>query len=36
MQVHGIDQLLTFNVGDFQRYTAITVLDPAAVLTSSP
>jgi len=34
MQVHGIDQLLTFNVTDFQRYPMITVLDPAVVASS--
>lgn len=34
MQVHGIDQLLTFNVVDFQRYPMITVLDPGVVASS--
>lgn len=29
MQRHGIDQILTFNVGDFKRYDEITVIDPA-------
>lgn len=32
MQQHGIAHLLTFNVGDFQRYAGITVLTPDAVL----
>lgn len=36
MQVHGINQLLTFNIADFQRYSTITVLDPAAIATSTP
>lgn len=36
MQVHGLDQLLTFNVADFRRYAIITVLDPAVVVSSSP
>ncbi len=36
MQVHGIAQLLTFNIADFQRFTSITVLDPAVVVASSP
>jgi predicted nucleic acid-binding protein len=31
MMVHGIDQLLTFNVSDFQRYRNIMVLDPAQI-----
>jgi|SRR5579872_470319 len=32
MHVHSIDQLLTFNVADFQRYATITVLEPMAVV----
>jgi predicted nucleic acid-binding protein len=31
MMVHGIGEILTFNVQDFARYTEITVLDPANV-----
>jgi predicted nucleic acid-binding protein len=31
MASHGIPQILTFNVADFARYPAITVLDPRAV-----
>jgi len=31
MQRHGIANLLTFNQADFQRFAAITVLDPATV-----
>lgn len=31
MTVHGIDQILTFNVPDFVRYSEIVVLDPARV-----
>ena len=31
MNVHGVKELLTFNLQDFARYTDITVLDPAAV-----
>lgn len=34
MLVHGVTHLLTFNDADFRRFTAITVLTPAAVLTS--
>lgn len=33
MNVHGIDHVLTFNTGDFRRYTGITVLDPSEVRT---
>lgn len=32
MVVHGVTHLLTFNDADFRRFTAITVLTPAAVL----
>ena len=31
MHLHGIEKILTFNVKDFTRYSAITVLDPANV-----
>ena len=31
MLVHGVGHLLTFNAADFARFTAITVLTPAAV-----
>lgn len=34
MQVHGITHLLTFNTGDFKRYTGITVIAPDQVLNS--
>jgi predicted nucleic acid-binding protein len=30
LEVHGIDRILTFNIGDFVRY-GVTVLDPATV-----
>jgi len=30
MNMQGIDRLLTFNSGDFQRYRGIQVLDPIA------
>jgi predicted nucleic acid-binding protein len=36
MIVHGIDRLLTFNCGDFQRFPGITVLSPTDVLDSKP
>ena len=32
---HEVDQLLTFNASDFQRYTEITVLDPLALVSGS-
>ena len=32
MQAHGIDRILTFNVGDFSRYPSVTPLDPATVV----
>jgi predicted nucleic acid-binding protein len=35
MLVHGITHLLTFNTGDFTRYTGVTVLDPAIVAVSA-
>jgi predicted nucleic acid-binding protein len=31
MIVHGIGEILTFNMQDFTRYTEISVLDPANV-----
>jgi predicted nucleic acid-binding protein len=31
MQRHGLTHILTFNVGDFKRYSEITVLDPVQV-----
>jgi predicted nucleic acid-binding protein len=31
MSVHGIGEILTFNVQDFARYTEISVLDPSQV-----
>lgn len=34
MSVHGINHLLTFNIADFKRYPAITVLSPNSVLSS--
>ena len=36
MMVHGISRILTFNVGDFQRYPGIAVLDPRQVAVSQP
>jgi predicted nucleic acid-binding protein len=36
MNVHLLTHLLTFNVGDFSRYTDIVVLDAAADVTSFP
>lgn len=33
MMVHGVEHLLTFNPGDFKRYSAIVTLPPLAVLT---
>jgi predicted nucleic acid-binding protein len=32
MIVHGIPQILTFNLADFRRFPGITALDPAAVI----
>ena len=32
IRVHGVNQLLTFNVGDFRRYIGIAVLSPDDVL----
>jgi hypothetical protein len=31
MRANGITHILTFNCADFQRFTGITILDPAAV-----
>jgi predicted nucleic acid-binding protein len=31
MLVHGLDTIITYNVDDFKRYTAITVLHPGNV-----
>jgi predicted nucleic acid-binding protein len=36
MLVHGITRLLTFNPGDFQRFTGISVLTPHQVLAAAP
>jgi predicted nucleic acid-binding protein len=36
MLVHNIGHLLTFNPGDFQRFSAITVLTPQQVLLPPP
>jgi hypothetical protein len=36
MMVHGISRILTFNVGDFQRYQTFTVLDPQQVVAPPP
>jgi predicted nucleic acid-binding protein len=36
MQVHGLDQILTFNFTDFQRFPIITVLDPNVLIASTP
>lgn len=35
MQRHGLTQLLTFNIADFQRYQDIEPLDPMAVVAAS-
>lgn len=32
MYVHGVTQLLTFNVRDFQRFTGLRVIHPAEVI----
>jgi predicted nucleic acid-binding protein len=32
MQVHGVAQILTFNIQDFQRYQGIVVVSPQQVL----
>jgi predicted nucleic acid-binding protein len=36
MLVHGINQILTFNVSDFRRYQNIIVLDPRQIVASHP
>ncbi len=36
MLVHGVTYILTFNVGHFQRFPGITVLDPATVAAPGP
>lgn len=36
MMVHGVSRILTFNVGDFQRYPGVTVLDPRQVVAPPP
>ncbi len=36
MLVHGIDRILTFNGGDFQRYPGILVLEPQQVVVEPP
>ena len=36
MPVHGLTHILTFNIGDFQRFPGITVLDPAMVAAPGP
>jgi len=36
MKVHGVTNLLTFNQGDFKRYSGITALSPAAVVNALP
>ena len=39
VKVHGIGRILTFNVGDFNRYAAgerITVVDPVGVAVPPP
>lgn len=36
MMVHGINRILTFNIGHFQRYPPLTVLDPQHVIAPQP
>jgi predicted nucleic acid-binding protein len=36
MIVHGLNRILTRNVGDFQRYQTLTVLDSQQVIAPSP
>ncbi len=36
MMVHGLSRILTFNVGDFQRYQTLTVLEPQKVVGGTP
>lgn len=32
MRVHNLTHLLTFNTGDFKRFTAITAINPQSIL----
>ncbi len=34
MRTHGLSQFLTLNAGDFRRYPWLTILEPAAVVSS--
>lgn len=36
MLVHGLGRILTFNVGDFQRYPSLTILEPQKVVAPTP
>lgn len=36
MMVHGLSRILTFNVGDFQRYPTLTVLEPQQAVAAPP
>lgn len=37
MNTHGITHLVTFNTGDFQRYSQLTLHDPRTVaITGTP
>jgi hypothetical protein len=36
MTVHGLTHILTFNMGHFARFSAITALDPAVVAAPLP
>jgi hypothetical protein len=36
MMIHGVSHVLTFNTGDFSRYSGITALEPALVLAPIP
>ena len=36
MRTHGINHLLTFNVGDFTRYSGLIALDPNSIAASVP
>ena len=36
LRTHGLTHLLTFNAGDFSRYTGITVLDPSIIAGTAP
>lgn len=35
MRTHGVTQLLTFNVGDFARFSGLAILDPVMVAASA-